>query len=245
MVLHRILVAVALLAAGASALASSFAIGITDYALPGRASTVERLGESAMCGDYRPLDGCMPTPFFTPDAPTVSNDKQVKLRMGGLWTSADATNYDYYMTFKEAGANPAVADDALRIQFNVLGPQGTIGGLDVREAELIIDFISGSLVTDELLDQWAMDSTFGGSFVNAVNEVIPLGAYPFATQGQFLRFGEINGPNNEFDGLPLMGLLIAPTVLVGEPAGLALGGLGVALLFATRRVKRRPLKAWQ
>ncbi|OYU80391.1 MAG: hypothetical protein CFE45_28275 [Burkholderiales bacterium PBB5] len=223
----RLFIASTLLLASTWTAASDFALRLTDSALPGQASSIEVMGWCNAVNAYVvPYQDCGYT--LAPFTVTVlqANDKVLQARVDALYAlTSDASSYDYYVTLRETGSNPASVDDVLRVQFDLLGPSSDP---DLSAAQLMITLVSGSLVTD-YLNGLPASAVLRGQDENGVNTRLDLAEWSAANP--FL-FGTTQGPRT--DGLPLTGLLVVGTA-VPEPASLGLVALAGLVLAGQRR----------
>ncbi|WP_088279663.1 hypothetical protein [Ideonella sp. A 288] len=228
----------AMMLATSWAAASGWALRLTDFALPGQASTVEVVGWCNELNGYAAVDLCYALgPAFTLTT-LESTDKSLRFKITDLQavTTVDGIaneGFDYVMAFKELGLNPAIADDILRVQFNVLDtPAGDDGqGNALSMAELTVSLISGALVPD-YLNSLPGTAVNRGTTVNGVNEAVSL-------LGDVLGFSGIGRPLDLGRGLSLDGLIVTPTA-VPEPGTLAsVGWAGLALAAVTALARRR------
>lgn len=208
--------------------ASQFNIQLRDYALPGIPSEFRLGGMCRGANDTSfyafPPETCGYGPADWYPAPIESTDKTVTLRVEGLATNPDAVDYDAYVTFKEAGANPSAVDDILRLQFS--------------QNALTISLISGSSAIEYINNVLVpANSLFISGFVNRLGEEIYFGDSAAASPnsrnvGNLFDFGERTGPLFS----PIVVLSVVPTI--PEPTPLALLGTVVLGIFTVSRSKR-------
>jgi hypothetical protein len=204
--------------------ASDFVFLLRDFALPNQQSDYQTLGYCNSTNSYVPPQDC--SYGYIPSGTTLlQNDKELVIDFSSeLSGPQDVQAFDRYITFKEAGNNPAFWDDYLRVEFD-------------PDRKLIVSLISNPSMG---LPSGSMNV---GNFINNPNDIIDVsGLFGFRSgyAGQLGPggvYGDPSDPYLRFIASPLpVALLVQPTA-VDEPASLAL--IFVALLpFVFYRVRK-------
>mgnify|MGYP001554301342 CR=1 FL=1 len=187
---------------------SDYVFLLRDFALPNQQSDLQILGSCTATNSYVPPQNCLYgyTPFGNV---LLQNDKELVIDFSNeLSGPQDVPAFDKYITFKEAGNNPAVWDDFLRVEFD-------------PDRKLIISLISNPSVG------LPNGSVNVGNLINNPNDALDVSNFFSFPSGYVGGLGPSpgplgSGPYIHFISSPTpVALLVEPT-FIDEPTSFAL-----------------------